>query len=61
MSLLWLGLLLLALLGFRAVPDALLRPLENRYSVPTPQAVAGHAGIVVLGGAIQHPSVFAAR
>lgn len=61
MCLLWLGLLLLALLGFRAVPDALLRPLENRYPVPTPQAVARHAGMVVLGGALQHPSVFAAR
>jgi hypothetical protein len=30
LAVLWLSLLVLALLGFWAAPDALLRPLENR-------------------------------
>lgn len=54
----WAGLAVLGLLGFRALPDALLRPLENRYPVPTAQDVSRHAGLIVLGGATQHPSVF---
>jgi uncharacterized SAM-binding protein YcdF (DUF218 family) len=61
LAVLWLSLMVLALLGFRAAPDALLRPLENRYPVPIAQQVAGHAGVVVLGGALQHPSLFADR
>lgn len=58
---LWAGLAVLGLLGFRAIPDALLRPLENRFPVPTAQEVSRHAGMIVLGGAIQHPSVFLAH
>ena len=49
---LWSGLLMLGLLGFRAIPDALLRPLENRYPVPASQTLDQHAGIIVLGGAV---------
>lgn len=58
---LWSGLVMLGLLGFRAIPDALLRPLENRYPVPTAEAVDRHVGIIVLGGALQHPDSFAAH
>lgn len=58
---LWSGLAVLGLLGFRVVPDALLRPLENRYPVPTAEAVDRHVGIIVLGGALQHPDSFAAH
>ena len=52
---LWGGLVLLGLLGFEAMPHALLRSLENRYPVPTAQAVDQHVGMIVLGSAIEHP------
>jgi uncharacterized SAM-binding protein YcdF (DUF218 family) len=61
LGMLWTGLAVLGLLGFKAIPDALLRPLENRYPVPTAQEVGRHAGMIVLGGAIQHPGVFLAH
>lgn len=54
----WGGLLGLGVLGFQALPDALLRPLENRYPVPAPTALGGYAGIIVLGGALEHPRSF---
>ena len=56
---LWSGLVVLGLLGFRAILDALLRPLENRYRVPTAEAMERHVGIIVLGGAVGHPDSFA--
>ena len=58
---LWSGLAVLGLLGFRAIPDALLRPLENRHPVPTAEAVDRHVGIIVLGGAVGHSDSFAAH
>jgi uncharacterized SAM-binding protein YcdF (DUF218 family) len=58
---LWGGLVVLGLLGFGALPDALLRPLENRYPVPAVADVGRHVGVIVLGGAISHPDVFAVR
>lgn len=58
---LWSGLAALGLLGFPAMPDALLRPLENRYPVPAAGAVDRHVGIIVLGGALQHPDSFVAH
>lgn len=58
---LWSGLVMLGLLGFRAIPDALLRHLENRYPVPTAEAVDRHFGIIVLGGAVGHPDSFDAH
>jgi uncharacterized SAM-binding protein YcdF (DUF218 family) len=61
LGMLWAGLAVLGLLGFKAIPDALLRPLENRYPVPTAQEVSRHVGMIVLGGATQHPSVFLAH
>lgn len=36
---LWGGLMVLGLLGFQSIPDALLRPLENRYPTPTPDSL----------------------
>ena len=61
LGMLWTGLAVLGLMGFKAIPDALLRPLESRYPVPTSQEVSGHVGMIVLGGAIQHPGVFLAH
>lgn len=58
---LWSGLVVLGLLGFRAIPDALLRPLENRYAVPAADAIDRHVGLIVLGGAVGHPDSFVAR
>lgn len=61
LRMLWGGLVVLGLLGFEAVPHALLRPLENRYPVPTPELVGRHVGVIVLGGATQHPGVYLAH
>jgi uncharacterized SAM-binding protein YcdF (DUF218 family) len=61
MTMLWGGLLVLGLLGFEAGPHALLRALENRYPVPTAEAVARHEGVIVLGGATEHPGIYQAH
>ena len=58
---LWSGLAVLGLLGFQAIPDALLRPLENRYPVPPVEAIDHYTGIIVLGGALAYPDSFAAH
>lgn len=58
---LWSGLIALGLLGFQSIPDALLRPLENRYSVPAAETIERHAGVIVLGGAVGHPDSFVAH
>lgn len=50
---LWGGLAVLGLLGVEAIPDALLRPLENRFPIPAPAAIPRHAGVIVLGGAFE--------
>ena len=61
LGMLWTGVAVLGLLGFSALPDTLLRSLENQHRVPTEQEIKQHVGVIVLGGAIQHPSVFAVR
>lgn len=61
LEMLWTGLVVLGLLGFQAVPDALLRPLENRYPVPAAGVINRHVGIIVLGGATNHPDSFVAH
>jgi uncharacterized SAM-binding protein YcdF (DUF218 family) len=61
LGMLWLGLLVLGLLGFEALPHALLRPLENQYPVPSAAGVDRHVGVVVLGGATQHPRSYQAH
>lgn len=58
---LWTGLVVLGLLGFRAIPDALLRPLENRYPIPAADAIDRHVGVIVLGGAVGSPAIFEAH
>lgn len=58
---LWAGLLVLGLLGFEAIPNALLRPLENRYSAPAAESLDRYLGLIVLGGATQHPDSFLAH
>jgi uncharacterized SAM-binding protein YcdF (DUF218 family) len=60
-AMLWGGLVVLGLLGFEAGPNALLRALENRYPVPTAEAVGRHVGVMVLGGATQHPDIYQAH
>ncbi|MGN1055750.1 MAG: YdcF family protein [Comamonas sp.] len=55
---LWVGVLGTAMLGFQAIPDALLRSLENRYAIPAAQQLPEHAGVIVLGGALEHPSAW---
>ncbi len=48
------ALLLLALTGFKTLPDALLSPLENRFPEVSADADLGaYAGLVVLGGALE--------
>lgn len=56
-AMLWSGLAVLGLLGFEAIPDALLRPLENRYPVPDAASIERHVGLIVLGGATGHPGI----
>lgn len=58
---LWSGLAVLGLLGFEALPHALLRSLENRYPLPSAQVVREHAGVIVLGGATEHPRSYQAH
>lgn len=60
-GMLWAGLAVLGLLGFTAMPDALLRPLENRYVQPPAEAISRMVGLIVLGGATDHPNVFLAH
>jgi uncharacterized SAM-binding protein YcdF (DUF218 family) len=48
-------------LGFEAFPNALLRPLENRYPVPSQQVLERHLGMIVLGGATGPSDVYQAR
>lgn len=60
-AMLWSGLAVLGLLGFEAGPHALLRSLENRYPVPTAEAVGRHVGVIVLGGATEHSGIYQAH
>jgi uncharacterized SAM-binding protein YcdF (DUF218 family) len=60
-SMLWGGMLVFSLLGFSAVPDALLRSLESQYKVPTLTQINPYAGVIVLGGATGSPSVYKAH
>jgi uncharacterized SAM-binding protein YcdF (DUF218 family) len=57
----WAGLLALGLLGFEALPHALLRPLENRYPIPQAATLDRYAGVIVLGGALENPDVYQAH
>jgi uncharacterized SAM-binding protein YcdF (DUF218 family) len=58
---LWFCLCGLGLLGFQAIPDALLRKLENRYPIPTEEVVSQCSGIIVLGGVFKSPQILEER
>ena len=60
-SMLWGGMLVFGLLGFSAVPDALLRSLESQYKAPNLMQSGPYAGVIVLGGATGSPSVYKAH
>lgn len=60
-SMLWGGLIVLGLLGFNAVPEALLRSLESRFKAPTLTLIDQYAGVIVLGGATGHPGIYKAH
>ena len=57
-SMLWGGLIVLGLLGFNAVPEALLRSLESRFKAPTLPLSDQYAGVIVLGGATGNSGIF---
>lgn len=60
-SMLWGGMLVFGLLGFSAVPDALLRSLEGKYKAQTLTQSNPYAGVIVLGGATGSPSILKAH
>lgn len=60
-AMLWCGIGTLGLLGFQALPDALLRPLENHYTAPKPATLSKYTGVIVLGGAIGDPASYMAH
>jgi uncharacterized SAM-binding protein YcdF (DUF218 family) len=60
-SMLWGGLVVLGLLGFNALPEALLRSLESRFNVPNVTQGGQYAGVIVLGGATGNPSIYKAH
>ncbi len=53
--------LVFGLLGFNAVPDALLRSLESRFNVPSLTLSDEYMGLIVLGGATGIPDIFKAH
>ena len=53
--------MVLGLLGFNAVPDAMLRSLENRFPVPSLTQSNEYLGAIVLGGAIGSTSIYKAH
>ena len=60
-GMLWTGMLFWGLLGFNAVPDAMLRSLENWFPVPNLSQSNEYLGVVVLGGATGSPAIFKAH
>ncbi len=50
--------MVLGLLGFNAVPDAMLRSLENRFPVPSLTQSNEYLGVIVLGGATGSASIY---
>ena len=58
---LWTGMLFWGLLGFNAVPDAMLRSLENRFPVPNITQSNEYLGVIVLGGATGSPGIYKAH
>lgn len=61
MGMLWAGMCVWGLLGVTAIPEALLRNLENQYQEPSTSGLGNHVGVIVLGGATGKPEVFKAH
>jgi uncharacterized SAM-binding protein YcdF (DUF218 family) len=53
--------LVFGFLGFKAVPEALLRSLESRFNVPSLTSSDQYAGVIVLGGATGNPDIYKAH
>mgnify|MGYP000933534845 CR=1 FL=1 len=60
-GMLWTGMVVWALLGFNAIPEAMLRPLENRFPVPNLAQSNEYLGVIVLGGATGSPGIYKAH
>ena len=60
-GMLWVGMSMWGLLGFTAIPEALLRQLESHYAEPVASSIDSHVGVIVLGGATGRPEVFKAH
>jgi uncharacterized SAM-binding protein YcdF (DUF218 family) len=60
-SMLWGGMVVLGLLGFNAMPEALLGSLENHYKAPTLMQSNPYAGVIVLGGATGGAGIYKAH
>jgi uncharacterized SAM-binding protein YcdF (DUF218 family) len=60
-GMLWTGMLFWGLLGFNAVPDTILRSLENRFPVPNLTQSNEYLGVIVLGGATGSPATYKAH
>ena len=58
---LWGGLFIFSMLGFNAIPDALLRSLENQFKVPSLTQSDQYRGVIVLGGAMGNPGIYKAH
>ncbi len=55
----WAAFIVLFLVGWQLPVEAVLRRLETRYPVPDPSAsLAGYAGMVVLGGALERAELW---
>jgi hypothetical protein len=58
---LWGGLLICGMLGFKPIPDALLRSLENEFNVPSLRQSDQYLGVIVLGVAMGNPDIYKAH
>jgi uncharacterized SAM-binding protein YcdF (DUF218 family) len=58
---LWVSLFIFGMLGFNAIPDALLRSLENQFKVPRVTQSDQYLGVIVLGGATGNPGIYKAH
>ena len=55
------GLVVLGLLGFNALHEALLRSLESRFNVPKVTQGDQYTGVIVMGGATGSPGIYKAH
>jgi hypothetical protein len=60
-SMLWGGLVVLGLLGFNALSEALLCSIESRFNVPSLTQGDQYVGVILLGGATGSPGIYKAH